>query len=438
VLKSQGISLKSSGKIEETLKNQNVILQKRFQGLSRTFLKGQNLENSLKQLQNRANTNDPQFVSAKLNKDQIEDPFFYGNLKKTSNFSPFRLLFEENIEQNSISYPYFSKNIKNLTRMKTLPKVSLKTKLKRLQTGPHCKCLSFLKISSTQATFEEIRESLPFLREVKRVVKTLYRIFFFPQKAQSFKNIIIVYLEGTFATCKPVKLKKKGTWKTLRKLSTFFQIVIVVQEKRLKDWLLTVIESKKMQVSGLYFINEHSGVTFRCSKFLDYSQIYYDFEISNPQSNCLVITCHGLDEVSSDPEEIIFDQARPWTHLTVSGVPVASYEYYETPYLIIIPQLRKENNCEILKKFLNDLEELFVEFKSFRDTLSFPKFFERFSYPEFKTIRAHHHFLDLLDGHLLDKEIKKEGNRVVIHCALHKRYYKYFKLSRPTTTFIIL
>lgn len=436
VLKSQGISLKSTANDEQG-ESQGLMLNRRFRGLSRTYLKVRDVDQELKIIKNRALTNDPLLASAQLNSEPADDPFYFGNIKKSSNFSPFRLLFDGNSEHNSVCYPFNCKNAKAISKPKVFLKVSKKTKLDKL---PNCKChIAARKSGFHIATHEEVRESLPFLREVKKVVQTLYRIFFFPQKAFCFKNIIIIYFENTFCTCKPVLQKKHGTWKTLRNLSYYFQIVLVVQDKRLKDFILTIIESKKLQISGLYCINDHSGVSRRCCKFLDYSQIYYDFEILTPQSNCLIISSHCLSEIPVDAEGQVFDKTRSWTHLLVSGVPVASYEFWETPCLIVVPQVRKDSNCEVFKKFLNDLDELFVEFKRFRDNLDFFQFFLRFGYKIFKTPKAHHLYLDFIDGHLLDKEYGSDVNksRIVVYCGLHMRYYKQFKLNKPVNNFIL-
>lgn len=380
------------------------------------------------------NTNFP----VQNNREVSEDPFYYGNIIKNCNFSAFKSLFDGNSDLITISYPHKWKKGKVIVKPKPSQSVSKISKLNRII---NCRCQNHLKKNNIiHATQAEIKESLPTLREVKKTINTLYRIHFFPQKAQCFRNLVLVNFDGTFGQYKSSFTKKKGTWKVLRALSTYFQIVIIVHNKSLKDQILQVIESKKIIVSGVYCVNENPGVLKRCSRFLDYSQIYFDFEITTPNRNCLVLSCHYSSEISDNPEEVIFDCLRPFGQLLVPGVPVASSEFIETPFVLVVNSIGIESDCKVFQGFFNGLAEFFVNFRCFRDCFDFSQFFYRLGYNVFKTIRAHHMFLDFIDGHLLEKDFTKEDNksRQVFLCMVHNRYYKQFRFNKPANYFVLI
>lgn len=387
-----------------------------------------------KSFPNNENTNFQTFY----NKEVPEDPFYYGNIIKNSNFSAFRSLFDGSSDINTLSYPIKWKKGKVIVKPKPCKN---STKIARLNRVLNCKCPNFAKKESiVQATQADIKESLPSLREVKKTIQTLYRVHFFPQKAQCFKNLILVNFDGTLGYFKNSFSKKKGTWKLLQKLSTYFQIVLIIHNKMLKDIILQVIESKKIIISGIYCVNDNPNVLKRCRNFLDYSQIYYDFEVSTPNHNCLVITCHNLSENPENPEEMIFDYGRRFTHLLVAGIPVASSEFTETPFVMIVNNIELEKDCSVFQSFVVDLVQFFVDFRCFRDSFDFARFFYKLGYNICKTFKAHHLFLDFVDGHLLDKDYTKEENksRKVVFCTQHCRYYKQFRFNKPANYFVII
>ncbi|OMJ85300.1 hypothetical protein SteCoe_13393 [Stentor coeruleus] len=372
-------------------------------------------------------------------KNPIEDPFYYANMKKNASFSSFRNILDGQHEVFNKPYPYFGKTGKAQSKAKTIIK---KCKALLLRKEMECKCPQKNVFSRKLAriTNDEIRKALPRLVEVKLHVPILSRIHFYPQKVKCFKNIVIVYFEGTFGIFSSKLTVKHGVWKLLRKLSNLFQLILVIPSTNSREIILQYFELKKILIAGVYSIHSLIKIPKSSYKFQDYSQIYIDFDCQFPHKNCIIIANHKLFDECEKLENFIY-QNSGLPKLNAEGIPVSSYEYPETPHIILLPDARIESDSNLLEKVVGILSNALKDFRSFRDNFNFGDFFTGDNVGVVRTCVAHHLFLESMYENPMrvyqfcDKNYS--GSRYVIYCKVHGRYYREFPMEYPIQNFIV-
>lgn len=365
-----------------------------------------------------------------------EDPFHFANMIKNSCFSPFHSILDGQNEYTSNPFPYCSRIAKQVN-LKTI--IKKKKKLKPLPTYA-CRCAGKFRILSGK---EEQKIILPKVYELKRKVPFLSRVHFYPQRVQSFRNLIILNFEGTFGHNKQGLIVKKGTWKILKVLSSFFQLILVISNRGLlRDKLTQVFDEKGVKLAGIYISYCTNKVSREIEKVQNYSQIYEDFDCMNPSKNCAIISCHRLADFSENMNDFIYRKQGTGLKLNSEKVPVVCQEYPVSPFVILLPSFDISTDLNFLNEITEKIALIMQNFKSYKETFDFSEFFKN---SDFKIIASHAPqsvVVETLLGNFYNCDPDKEDATVleknfIMHCKIHNRYYVKYSKCQPLTYFVI-
>ena len=341
ILLEQEKSIKDTVSIEISVCS-NANLQKCINNFHNNFLTPLSLNpdaSPLNKLQNkikkRKNSTAERTVSPSTqNNNAFEDPFYYGNIKKNSNFSAFHTIIDRKNEMLANPFPYCSrigKSPKKKTSIKARP---LSTSMSILE----CTCKVKKSKSDLKAPKSDIIFSLPEICEIKMHIPYLAKIYFCPQNVTCFRNLVVINFEGALGCFTSVIYIKSGAFKVLRQISKIFQLVLVISmEGNGKDEIIPIFARKNVKLAGVYASVSPSNIGRETNKLQNYSQIYTDFDCHKPHESILVISAHKFAEEIIDIKDIIYLQRGVGPKFNISRVPIGTLQYPEPPCTVLIP-----------------------------------------------------------------------------------------------------
>lgn len=364
--------------------------------------------------------------------NSFEDPFYYANMIKSSNFSAFHTILDRKNEMVSNPFPYCS-------RIGKSPKKQLPVKLKPsplLINLPECKCM--IKNES-----EEEKFALPDLLEIKAHIPSLLKIFFYPQNVTCFRNLVIINFEGALGYFTSVLYIKTGALKVLQKLSKLFQLVLIVSlETSGKDEIVQKFSEKKIQLAGVYASHCPANMTREAGKLLNYSQIFADFDCERPNENCMIITSHRFAEEFTNTEKVISLHRGLGAKLNINRVPICSSEYPQSPCVVLLPDYNYCTEISVINEIAEVLAKSVKNFRAFRETFSFENFFKNSGFCLVPSVKPYHVLLDCLVKNIHQTRNNSEmaenyEKNLIGYCKLHSRYYLNYPKSNPVNLFVI-
>ena len=354
-------------------------------------------------------------------KEVNEDPYYFLNILKYINFSSFYLLLEGVIDSNCNNFPYYSRVFKTNLKIKSAQKNMIDRAPK---VYSECKCL---KKEETKVAIDSKIKSLPNLSKIRKILPNLMCDFFTPQPVQYPKHLIILNFEGAIGSYVRDLCIKPGILNIIKKYSAFFQIILVLQTNPYKtSEILKLFEELGIQLSGVYF--RRDLITSKeLSKIQDYSEIYRNFEINDPEKEALVIAQHKyIDDCGSDYEKLVSMQVGISVKLNVDRAPVGCEEYPGCPCTILLPNFHLKQNTQLLSK-LSRLATFFKEMKIPEENLDFQNVIDQGS---FQTVSSTAIFQVVFDHcyqnpggiHKTLRQNRQRSRKTGIYCYLHDKF----------------
>ena len=344
-------------------------------------------------------------------KEANDDPFFFFNILKNINFSSFQSILEGLIEAYCNSFPYYSRVIKNFSKIKPVDK-----KIEPKQPKSYYKCLCYTEKNTIGQDSGKKVENPVNLKKLKKILPGLTLLKTFEQIVRFPGNIIIINFEGTLGYCKKDVFFKSGLLKRVKKLSIYFKIVIIlstIEEKT--SAILERFERQKIKLSGVYQFIENSQKNRELCKMQDYSIIYSDYQIKDPSKEVLIISCHKyIEDFETIDERILLSKIGIGLKLNVERVPVSSKEYPKLPFNVVLPHFLIKKKSNLLKRIVKTIHHYDENSDANQLSLDFSQALSS----NFSIISTSGISRIILDSTKPQKKIKKND----VFCKLHQKY----------------
>lgn len=354
-------------------------------------------------------------------KDANEDVFYYGNIMRHVNMSSFYIILEGIADPQPNPFPYYSKVLKNCSKLMPVLK-PLRSKPPKSYVDCNCK-----KYEESEKKTNKKAVILPSLKECRRNLPNLTCTLHSPQPVKYQHHLIIVNFEGALGGYTNSLCIKPGILKVIKKLSPFFQIILILalSPSKTADFL-KIIENLEIPISGIYHRKE-IDTSKELRKLQDYSLVYQDFKITDPEREVIIIASHGyLDEVGSNHNVLISRKVGISLKLHVERAPVACIEYPNSPCTVLLPNFQIKKNTLILKK-LSKLAVFFREmevsesFLNFRHALETSKFTILYNTDIHRVVFNQLH-INPEGIHKVLNPDKQKYRKYGVYCYLHEKY----------------
>lgn len=193
------------------------------------------------------------------------------------------------------------------------------------------------------------KDSLVSDKEISEKIGNLKCLVYKPRKMTENKEILVFNVEGVLATLQKqfennkIVIRSDMT-KTLRLLQNSYQLVLISKWKT-KDvlLLLTYCLKKSIYISGAYKLDERDAAFNNKTHdwYLDYSQIYNDFSVSDDNTQKIIILCPLLISPSElpFPHNIMEYTGTINSTFHVQSAPIPTKENPFTPITLCLPHM---------------------------------------------------------------------------------------------------
>ena len=350
-----------------------------------------------------------------------DDPFHFENLLKHINFSSFNIILEGSVDSSCNSFPYYSRVIKKFIKIKPIYKI---IKVNAPKGISECKCLTNKSIQKNNSVLK-----IPSILISRKFAPSLSCILKIPQSPKYPSHLIILNFEGALGSYAKAELYiKPGILTSIKKLSSYFKVVLVTATNIVKtSVILEYFVELKIGLSGVYTRNEVQNTNKELNKLQDYSLIYTDYNITNPEQEVLIIASHRyLDDIEEMNEEIISIKAGTTIKLNVERSPISSKEYPNSPLTILLPNFQMNKSPQILNKITN-ITSFLDELENTNDKLNFRKILENMKFSLIKSTAIHAVIAEHMQirKKIFNKSIdpgKQLSSKKINYCELHGKY----------------
>ncbi|OMJ95910.1 hypothetical protein SteCoe_637 [Stentor coeruleus] len=364
-------------------------------------------------------------------KEQNEDPFFYANLLKNLNFSSFNCILDGLVEPHNNTFPYYIRVMKIISKIQPKEKKII-YKIPKSYNECNCNTINYSEKRENHHNPQEKIVKVPSLEDIKKYIPGLKCIKLDPQAVHYENYIIVLNFEGVLGSHISEICIKPGTLKNIKKLGEFFRIVLVLQttdEKMIA--ILTIFQELGINLSGVY-LRKDVYKSIQLSKLLDYSQIYEDFSIEDPERQVVIIASHRyLEDINDNPSAVISSKTGLSHKLYIERSPLPCDKYKHPPVTILMPNYQIKNNSDILKKLLMQMEFI-GKFEYHKYLLNFRSIFVSPNYIAVKSIVIHEilaEFFGVNRKRALKAmmQMKNSHSKHAVYCKLHDKHItRYF------------
>ncbi|OMJ75530.1 hypothetical protein SteCoe_25309 [Stentor coeruleus] len=364
-------------------------------------------------------------------KEQNEDPFFYANLLKNLNFSSFNCILEGLVEPHNNTFPYYVRVMKIISKVKPKEK---KIIYKKPKCYNQCNC-NTINYSEQNEKYQNPQRKIvkvPNLDDVKKYIPGLKCIKLDPQPVIYEDYIIVLNFEGVLGSHISEICIKPGTLKNIKKLGEFFRIVLILQttdEKMMA--IMSIFQGLGINLSGVY-LRKDVYKNIQLSKLLDYSLIYEDFSIQDPERQVVIIASHRyMEDIESNPSVVISSKSGLSYKLNIERSPLPCDIYKNPPVTILMPNYQIKSTSDILKKLLIQMEFI-GKFEYHKNLLNFRNMLISPNYIVVRSMVIHEilaEFFGVNRKRALKTmmQIKDSHSKYAAYCKLHdKHLVRYF------------
>ncbi|OMJ92542.1 hypothetical protein SteCoe_4674 [Stentor coeruleus] len=374
-------------------------------------------------------------------KTKNDDPFFYINILKNLNFSSFNYILDAIIDPFNSTFPYYNRIMKVITKIKPTEKKPLN----RQPKGYHeCTCNKgqILDLKKPINTNDIKMARIPFIDEISHCIPGLKCMKLDMQTVKYEDYVIILNFEGVLGCYISEICIKPGTLRNIKKLEVFFRIVLVLQTNEDKaNRILSIFKGLGISLSGIYQRQDRYK-NFELRKLQDYSKIYEDFNIKDPEKQVFIIASHKfLENIEENPYGVVSSKVGLSHKLCVDRAPFTCKGYERPPVTVLLPNYQIKNNNRILKKLIRQVN-IVEKIDHGKEHLSFRSLF---SNPQYLTVYSsviHEIFLDFFEVNR--KRAMKAGmgegkieSKHISYCKLHRKYMGRYNDTLYENIFII-
>lgn len=354
------------------------------------------------------------------------DPFHCSSILKKSYFSSFSSIIDRKHDYNNSPYPYCS-----IKQTGTIQRIIPISKPSYPKPEVSCACIS----KHIASSFEETSDFLPKLLEVRDKIPSLSRIFFYPQSVFNFQTLFIINYDSII-TSAPVPIH---VWKLFASISQQFQLILIISNTNpKKNDIPLEFEKRKIILAGLYYSNSMTVHSRELAKLLNYSQIYIDFHCKSPEKDCLIVTGHRLIEEPDDISDVVALNFGIKPKLNVENAPVATFEYPNTPYAVLMGKSEVLSRGSFLGKIVDDILAMIKKFQNFLGKFEFSQIFRMEKYKIVETAIADFILFETMQRNLFKSIYQdSEAHQRFQYCTVHSRHYLKYPSNYPKTLFVI-
>lgn len=359
-------------------------------------------------------------------KIKSEDPFFYLNILRNLNFTSFNCILDVRVDAYNNTFPYICKIIKVITKIKPLQK-TMYYKLPRGYCECTCKCEEIVKCKENSERKIEKIPKVWSAEDMAGCVPGLRCIKMDLQHVKYESHVIILNFEGVLGCFLTEICIKPGTLRIIKKLGKYFRIVLVVETSEEKmDKILSIFVKLSICLSAIY---QRQGTLQNCEleKLQDYSQVYKDFLIQDPERQVIIIASHKyIDNIKDNPQEVISIKSGLSQKLCIERPPIPCENYEQTPATVLLPDYKIKHNSRILKRLLRQIK--FVEKIDFnKQHLNFKSLFTNHQYLAVHSTVVHQMILNFFG---VDEKkalvsfgtVQQNMSKHLNYCKLHDKY----------------
>lgn len=281
-----------------------------------------------------------------------KDPYFFGNIQQNVNFSSFSSIL--NIFYDTYSwFTYCGKAPKEANDIKIFFNDH------KIINGPGLKPLPVAEIKR----LKKLREEFPWAR----------RIYYKKANVDCANKAFIIELACIFSNGMFLEYAAEA----LRILSGIIHIIFFIDAGYTEQTGQDVLaEAEKVQIkcSGLYVI-ENTKVK---SPFVDFSQVFLDFQCFEPCEDCLVFARHYLEDLEGDRKYFVGKKIGCSIKLNIRKIPLFSQEFPRPPITVSLFMPEIDSDCSNLVK-LSEFLMSYLKFNfSLRNLINFQKILKDF------------------------------------------------------------
>lgn len=374
-------------------------------------------------------------------KTKNDDPFFYINILKNLNFSSFNCILDAIVDPFISTFPYYNRIMKVITKIKPIEKKPISRTVKSYH---ECICTKDHTANTKQLSDANVVKiaRVPHIDEVSHCVPGLKCMKLNMQPVKYEDYVIILNFEGVLGCYISEICIKPGTLRNIKKLEVFFRVVLVLQTNEDKaNRILSIFKGLGISLSAIYQRQDRYK-NFELRKLQDYSKIYEDFNIKDPEKQAFVIASHKfLENVEENPYEVISSKVGLSHKLCVDRVPFTCKGYERPPVTVLLPNFQIKNNNRILKKLIRQVN-IVEKIDHGKEHLSFKSLFSNPQYLAVNSSVIHEIFLDFFEVNrkraMKARMIEGQTNsKHISYCKLHEKYVTQYNDTLYENIFII-
>ncbi|OMJ82263.1 hypothetical protein SteCoe_17042 [Stentor coeruleus] len=296
----------------------------------------------------------------------LNDAYYFVNIFQSGKFASFYSLLNI-FTENTNSYPYCMR-----TKEPPKPEIPIISNGEIPKDWVKCTCHQGLIDTSEDLSLKKI----PLVEKIQEFYPFATPIFFKLQNVSCITKAIIINFESIYE--EKTSSISSAVKKALKLLNGCFHLVFVTNNPTNLTTILLQSEVENLNISGVYKIANNTSKRI-C--YLDYSQIFLDFQCSNPRKDCLIVSNHNIfDYKEQFTEDMIGYKIGTTIKVNIEKAPIISYEFDIQPITILLPNPNYPWKFSFFVEFAEDLSEYILENYYFRNTCDFESILESKNY----------------------------------------------------------
>lgn len=296
----------------------------------------------------------------------LNDAYYFVNIFQSGKIASFYSLLNI-FTENTNSYPYCTR-----TKEPPKPEIPIIPNGEIPKDWVKCTCRQGLIDADEDLSIKKF----PLIEQIQEFYAFATPIFFKLQNVSCITKAIIINFEAIYEE-KTLSITSAAK-KALKLLNGCFHLVFVTNNPTNLTTILLQSEVENLNISGVYKI---ANIKSKRVYYMDYSQIFLDFQCSNPRKDCLVVSNHNIfDYKEQFTEDMIGYRIGTTIKINIEKAPIISSEFDIQPITILLPNPNYPWKFSFFVEFAEDLSEYILENYYFRNTCDFESILENKHY----------------------------------------------------------